>query len=172
MARRSRRDRRSAQTAGGAIPSPYIQRRVPHFDVLDDAQLQQLDQQVDWLIENIGVAFRDDQVALDIWRAAGVTPTGEHGDLIRADAQWIRDLVAKAPSQFTQISRNPARNVTIGGNHQVFAPIYGAPFVRDLEKGRRYAAFDDYEKLLKLVYLHPNLHHGGLVICEPTDIPV
>ncbi|NDH73422.1 MAG: trimethylamine methyltransferase, partial [Rhodobacteraceae bacterium] len=172
MARRSRKDRRSTETVGGAIPSPHIQRSVPHFDVLDEAQLQQLDQQVDWLIENIGVAFRDDPVALDIWRAAGVMPTGEHGDLIRADAQWIRELVAKAPSQFTQISRNPARNVTIGGNHQVFAPIYGAPFVRDLEKGRRYAAFDDYEKLLKLVYMHPNLHHGGLVICEPTDIPV
>ncbi|NCX20425.1 MAG: trimethylamine methyltransferase, partial [Rhodobacteraceae bacterium] len=161
MARRSRKDRRSTETVGGAIPSPHIQRSVPHFDVLDEAQLQQLDQQVDWLIENIGVAFRDDPVALDIWRAAGVMPTGEHGDLIRADAQWIRELVAKAPSQFTQISRNPARNVTIGGNHQVFAPIYGAPFVRDLEKGRRYAAFDDYEKLLKLVYMHPNLHHGG-----------
>ncbi|MGB1576082.1 MAG: trimethylamine methyltransferase family protein, partial [Paracoccaceae bacterium] len=172
MARRSRKDRRSTETVGGAIPSPYIQRSVPHFDVLDEAQLQQLDQQVDWLIENIGVAFRDDPVALDIWRAAGVTPTGEHGDLIRADAQWIRELVAKAPSQFTQISRNPARNVTIGGNHQVFAPIYGAPFVRDMEKGRKYATFDDYEKLLKLVYMHPNLHHGGLVICEPTDIPV
>ncbi|NCX84084.1 MAG: trimethylamine methyltransferase [Rhodobacteraceae bacterium] len=172
MARRSRKDRRSTETVGGAIPSPHIQRSVPHFDVLDEAPLQQLDQQVDWLIENIGVAFRDDPVALDIWRAAGVMPTGEHGDLIRADAQWIRELVAKAPSQFTQISRNPARNVTIGGNHQVFAPIYGAPFVRDLEKGRRYAAFDDYEKLLKLVYMHPNLHHGGLVICEPTDIPV
>jgi trimethylamine--corrinoid protein Co-methyltransferase len=172
MARRSRKDRRSTETVGGAIPSPYIQRSVPHFDVLDEAQLQQLDQQVDWLIENIGVAFRDDPVALDIWRAAGVTPTGEHGDLIRADAKWIRELVAKAPSQFTQISRNPARNVTIGGNHQVFAPIYGAPFVRDMEKGRRYATFDDYEKLLKLVYMHPNLHHGGLVICEPTDIPV
>ena len=172
MARRSRKDRRSTETVGDAIPSPYIQRSVPHFDVLDEAQLQQLDQQVDWLIENIGVAFRDDPVALDIWRAAGVTPTGEHGDLIRADAKWIRELVAKAPSQFTQISRNPERNVTIGGNHQVFAPIYGAPFVRDLEKGRRYAAFDDYEKLLKLVYMHPNLHHGGLVICEPTDIPV
>ena len=172
MARRSRKGRRSTDTAGGAIPSPYIQRSVPHFDILDEAQLQQLDQQVDWLIENIGVAFRDDPVALDIWRAAGVAPTGEYGDLIRADAKWIRELVAKAPSQFTQISRNPARNVTIGGNHQVFAPIYGAPFVRDLEKGRRYAALDDYEKLLKLVYMHPNLHHGGLVICEPTDIPV
>ncbi len=113
MARRSRKDRRSTETVSGD-PVPVYQRSVPHFDVLDEAQLQQLDQQVDWLIENIGVAFRDDPVALDIWRAAGVMPTGEHGDLIRADAQWIRELVAQAPSQFTQISRNPARNVTMG----------------------------------------------------------
>ena len=66
--------------------------------------------------------------------AAGLRRRGTRG-FNSADAKWIRELVAKAPSQFTQISRNPARNVTIGGNHQVFAPIYGAPFVRDLEKG-------------------------------------
>jgi len=83
--------------------------------------------------------------------------------------RWI---FAKAPSEFVQHARNPERSVTIGGNHQVFAPIYGAPFVRDLEKGRRYAEFSDYEALLKLVYMHPNLHHGSFVICEPTDIPV
>jgi len=139
---------------------------------MDQDQLEKLEAQVDWMIENIGVAFRDDPVALDIWRKAGVEPTGEHGDLIKADAQLIRDLVAKAPSEFVQHARNPERSVTIGGNHQVFAPIYGAPFVRDLEKGRRYAEFSDYEALLKLVYMHPNLHHGSFVICEPTDIPV
>ena len=64
MARRSRKDRRSTETTGGAIPSPYIQRSVPYFDVLDEEKLQQLDQQVDWLIENIGVAFRDDPVEI------------------------------------------------------------------------------------------------------------
>ena len=53
-----------------------------------------------------------------------------------------------------------------------FAPIYGAPFVRDLEGGRRYATIADFEKLVKLTYMHPNLHHGGLVIAEPTDVPV
>ena len=42
-------------------------------------KLQQLDQQVDWLIENIGVAFRDDPVALDIWRAAGLRRLGNTG---------------------------------------------------------------------------------------------
>jgi len=77
-----------------------------------------------------------------------------------------------APSEFTQLARNPARSVTIGGNNQVFAPIYGAPFARDLGGGRRYATFSDFEKLVKLTYMHPNLHHSGLVICEPTDVPV
>ena len=109
---------------------------------------------------------------MEIWRSAGITPSGPHGDLIKADAQWIRSLVAKAPKQFTQHARNPERSVVIGGTNQVFAPIYGAPFVRDLHGGRRYATFDDFEKLVKLAYMHPHLHHTGLVIAEPTDIPV
>ena len=80
---------------------------------------------------------------------------------MRADAQWIRALCAKAPREFTQLARNPARSVTIGGTNQVFAPIYGAPFVRDLEGGRRYGDMAAFEKLVKLTYMHPNLHHGG-----------
>ena len=172
MARRSRSERRTSQDKGAGISPAFIQRRLPHFDVLAEEELAIIEAHVDWMIENIGVAFRDDPAALDIWRKAGITPQGEHGDLIKADAKWIRSLCAMAPSQFEQISRNPQRSVTIGGNNQIFAPIYGAPFVRDLEKGRRYATFDDFEKLVKLTYMHPYLHHGGLVIAEPTDIPV
>ena len=172
MAKRTRSARRTSAPSQAALASPYIQRKLPFFDVLTEEEMCRIDEQVDWMLENVGVAFRDDPVALDIWRKAGVTPTGPHGDLIKADAQWIRSLVAKAPSQFTQHSRNPERSVVIGGTNQVFAPIYGAPFVRDLHGGRRYATFDDFEKLLKLSYMHPNLHHTGLVIAEPTDIPV
>ena len=172
MVKRSRQARRAASGEGSVLSSPYIQRKLPFFDPLDEGDLVKIDAQVDWMIENIGIAFRDDPVALDIWRKAGVTPQGECGDLIKADAQWIRALCAQAPSQFTQISRNPDRAVVIGGGNQVFAPIYGAPFVRDLKGGRRYASFDDFEKLVKLSYMHPNLHHTGLVIAEPTDIPV
>lgn len=175
MARRSKTARRGdvgGANAGRPLASPHVRRTIPFFDILDEGQLETLDAQVDWMLENVGVAFRDDPAALDIWRAAGLTPGGEHGDLIRADAKWIRELCAKAPREFKQLARNPQRSVVIGGNHQVFAPIYGAPFVRDLDQGRRYATFDDFQKLLKLAYLHPNLHHTGLVIAEPTDIPV
>lgn len=172
MARRARTARRSDMTAPVAPASPYIRRSLPVFDVLSEDQLTRLEGQVDWLLENVGIAFRDDPAALDVWRRAGVVPGGAHGDLIKADAQWVRSLCAKAPREFTQHARNPERSVVIGGNNQVFAPIYGAPFVRDLEGGRRYGNMADFEKLVKLTYMHPNLHHGSFVICEPTDVPV
>jgi trimethylamine---corrinoid protein Co-methyltransferase len=169
MARRSRAARDRQTQIPGAPASPWIKRTLPFFDMLDEEALQKLEAQVDWLLQDIGIAFRDDPEALRIWKQAGATLDG---DIIRADAQWIRALCAKAPREFTQLARNPARSVTIGGNNQVFAPIYGAPFVRDLEGGRRYGDMDSFEKLVKLTYMHPNLHHGGFVICEPCDEPV
>lgn len=169
MTRRTRKGRKT-RDARVAAPAPaYITRELSFYDPLDEEALQKIDEQVDWMLENIGFAFRDDPEALRIWKDAKVKIDG---DKVFADASWVRSQCAQAPSKFTQVAKNPARSVVIGGQHQVFAPIYGAPFVRDLEGGRRYATFDDFEKLLKLTYLHPHLHHSGLVIAEPTDIPV
>ncbi|MEW2914497.1 trimethylamine methyltransferase family protein [Leisingera sp. JC11] len=169
MARRARASRDRNTAPAGAPASPWIQRTLPFFDVLDEEKLVRLEAQVDWIFEEVGIAFRDDPEALRIWKEAGAKIDG---DTVRADAQWIRALCAKAPREFTQLARNPARSVTIGGTNQVFAPIYGAPFVRDLEGGRRYGDMESFEKLVKLTYMHPNLHHGGFVICEPCDVPV
>ena len=173
MVRRARRERADPNSIAAVTASPYIKRQLPFYDPLDEEQLVKIDEQVDWMLENIGFAFRDDPVALGIWREAGDEASVKIvGDKVFVDAQWVRAQCAKAPSQFTQLARNPERSVTIGGNNQVFAPIYGAPFARDLEGGRRYATMSDFEKLVKLTYMHPNLHHSGLVICEPTDVPV
>jgi trimethylamine--corrinoid protein Co-methyltransferase len=62
--------------------------------------------------------------------------------------------------------------VRIGGDNQVFAAVYGPPFVRDLEGGRRYGTIEDFENLIKLVSQLPSLHHQALVIVEPCDVPV
>lgn len=83
-----------------------------------------------------------------------------------------RALCSTAPSRFIQHARNPRRSVEIGGDSQVFAPVYGPPFVRDLDGGRRYGAMQDHENLVKICYSLPSLHHTGLVICEPCDVPV
>ncbi|SLN27961.1 Trimethylamine methyltransferase (MTTB) [Roseovarius albus] len=169
MARRAR-SRRTTETEAFVAPaSPHVQRRLPFYDILDEEAVVKLETQVDWIMQEIGIAFRDDPEALRIWKEAGAQI---EGDIVKAPADWIRSLCAKAPREFTQVARNPARNVTIGGTNQVFAPIYGAPFVRDVGCGRRYGDMESFEKLVKLAYMHPNLHHTGLVICEPCDVPV
>ncbi len=169
MARRARQSRSRGSEAGSVPASPYIQRKLAFFDPLNEEDLARLEAQVDWIFKDVGIAFRDDPEALELWRREGARV---EGDIVRADAQWIRSLCARAPKSFTQVARNAERSVVIGDGNQVFAPVYGAPFVRDLEGGRRYGDIESFEKLVKLTYLHPNLHHGGFVTCEPCDVPV
>jgi len=54
----------------------------------------------------------------------------------------------------------------------VFAPVYGPPFVRDLDGERRYATIEDFRNFVKLAYMAPSLHHSGGTVCEPVDVPV
>ena len=91
---------------------------------------------------------------------------------IRFPKGMLRELCKTAPSSFIQHARNPARNVEIGGKKTVFAPVYGPPFYRSYDEGRRYATLNDFETLVKLTYLSPALHHSGGTVCEPVDIPV
>jgi trimethylamine--corrinoid protein Co-methyltransferase len=169
LARRSRSERSNTANLASCTPSPFIARKLPFFDPLDEEQITKLEAQVDWILENVGIAFRDDPEAIALWTKSGAEVDG---DIVRAPADWIRALCAKAPSEFTQIARNPDRSVKIGGKNQVFAPIYGAPFVRDLTGGRRYGDMDSFTKLVKLTQMLPALHHTGLVIVEPCDVPV
>jgi trimethylamine---corrinoid protein Co-methyltransferase len=169
MARRARKSRHREAETSGAPTSPYIQRKIPFYDVLGEDELARIEGQVDWILQDVGIAFRDDPESIALWKKEGAKVDG---DIVRAPADWIRALCAKAPSEFTQLARNPGRSVVIGGNNQVFAPIYGAPFVRDLKGGRRYGDMAAFNDLVRLTYMHPNLHHGGFVTCEPCDVPV
>ena len=169
--RRRRRDGPARRRQQGQRPSapPYVKRQIPFFPFAGEEALVKLEDQADWLIQEIGLEFRGDDEALRIWRKAGADVEGTR---VKAPRGMIRELCATAPAEFTQHARNPERSVRIGGSNQVFAPIYGAPFVRDLENGRRYGNIDNLIELVKLTYMLPSLHHGGLVICEPCDVPV
>jgi len=168
--RRRRGGARERQSAAKPQQGPfYVKRKLPFFATLEEEQLVELEHQADWLIEEIGLEFRDDDEALRIWREAGADVSGTR---VRASGAMIRELCKTAPAEFDQLARNPERSVRIGGRNQVFAPVYGSPFVRDLEQGRRYGSIESFEQLVKLTYMLPHLHHGGFVTCEPCDVPV
>ncbi|MEM8498885.1 MAG: trimethylamine methyltransferase family protein [Pseudomonadota bacterium] len=170
MARKRSRARDRALAGNQAtLAPPYVQRNIPYFNFLSEEALLRIEQQADWLLQEVGVEFRDDPVALDIWREAGADVDGVR---VRLPAGMARTLCKTIPAEFTQHARNPARNVVIGGDNTVFAPSYGSPFVRDLDKGRRYGSLEDFNNLVKLTYASPWLHHSGGIPVEPCDIPV
>ena len=65
-----------------------------------------------------------------MWKEAGADVKGER---VHFPKGLPRSLLKTAPSVYTQHARNPERSVQIGGNATVFAPVYGPPFVRDLD---------------------------------------
>src|SRR3546814_13969311 len=120
-------------------------------------------------LAGIGSEFREDPDALVLFKGAGADVDGER---VRFPRGLCRKLCETIPPVFTQHARNPERSVSIGGNATVFAPVYGPPFVRDLEGGRRYATIADFQNFVKLAYMTPAMHHSGGTVFEPVDIPV
>ncbi|MFT6088652.1 trimethylamine methyltransferase family protein [Sulfitobacter sp.] len=161
--------RRAERSAVSFETAKYIERNIPNFEILTEESLEIIERNADIVLEEIGVNFPDNPEALELWRAAGATVTG---DRVRMPRGLARELCKTAPSEFTQHARNPDRNVVIGGRNLVLAPVYGPPFVRDAAGGRRYATMDDFNKFVKLGYMSKWLHHSGGTVCEPTDVPV
>ncbi len=174
MGRRRRSGGRSARHAARletcAPQAPFFERRIPCYELLDEGALALIETQADTILEEIGIEFRGDAGALELFRHAGASVAGER---VRFPRDMCRSIVrASAPREFTQHARNPQRSVVIGGNRTVLAPAYGPPFVRCLDKGRRYATIEDFRNFVKLTHASPYLHHSGGTLCEPVDLPV
>ncbi len=161
--------RRARRQGGGATQLTYITRKLEPFGVLDEAGLTLIESNADTILEEIGIEFREDAEALAMWKEAGADIRGER---VHFPKGLCRSLLKTAPEVFTQFARNPDRSVQIGGRATVFAPVYGPPFVRDRDGGRRYGTIEDFRNFVKLAYMAPAIHHSGGTVCEPVDIPV
>jgi trimethylamine--corrinoid protein Co-methyltransferase len=167
--RRGREARRAARAERTALAAPFLTRNLPLVEALSAEGLELIEANADRLLEEIGIEFRGHARALTLLKDAGCDVRGER---VRFPRGLARALCASAPSRYTQHARNPARNVEIGGKATVFAPVYGSPFVHDLDRGRRYGTIEDFRNFVKLAYLNPYMHHSGGTVCEPVDLPV
>ncbi len=168
--RRGRESRRAARLASAAsAPAGNLKRRIPTYDLLGEEDLLRIEDAAETILQEIGIEFRNDASALALWRDAGADIDGER---VRLPRGLARKLCGTAPREFTQLARNPERNVVMGGDNVIFAPAYGSPFVQDMDEGRRYGSLEDFRNFVRLAYLSPNIHHSGGTVCEPVDIPV
>ena len=167
--RRGREARRAARQQRAVATVPYISRNVPPVEMTSAESIEVIEHNAETILAEIGVEFREYPKALSLLKDAGADVDGER---VRFPRGLARKLCETAPGEYRQHARNPERSVVIGGNNTVFAPVYGSPFVHDLDSGRRYGTIADFENFVKLAYLTPWMHHSGGTVCEPVDVPV
>jgi len=160
--------RRAERSSVAVETARVIDRLIPTLDPFSSEALERIEDAAGQVLEEVGVNFVENPAALARWRAAGADVQGERVHFPRG---LVQGLCATAPREFTQIARNPEKSVVIGGDRLVLAPVYGPPFVLDLEGTRRYATLSDFHDLVKLGQMTPWLHHSGGTVCEPTDVP-
>ena len=173
-ARTNRRHRRGGgrkadRSAVAERAAPFIRRRLGTFNILSEEGLSLIEANADRILQETGMEFHDDPEALMLFKQAGCDVDGVR---VRFEPGFCRRTIrATAPTTFMQHARNPENSVQMGGDTTVLCPSWGPPFVHDLDKGRRYATYEDFQRLVKLHQTIPWLHHSGGVVCEPVDLP-
>ncbi|MBX3056424.1 MAG: trimethylamine methyltransferase family protein [Anaerolineae bacterium] len=110
--RRERKTReRGEETAVSRATQPL--HHLPPYEILNEEGLQKIHDASMTILSEIGIDFYDAE-AQAVLRANGVRL---EGDTAYFDPAQVMETIAQAPAKFTQIARNPANNVLIGGQH-------------------------------------------------------
>ena len=172
-----RRTRREGKRRGRGFSfvdtvTPLLQ-KLPLTEVLGEEGVELIHRASMRLLKDIGILIVDyPRTAATFAKHGAIVTEHEQGQLIKLDEETLMQFIRQTPSQFTQLARNPAKSLPIGGKHTVFAPVYGPPFVLDLDRGRRLASIEDFQNFSKLTYMAEHLHHNGGTLVEPNDIDV
>jgi trimethylamine--corrinoid protein Co-methyltransferase len=141
--------------------------KMPRYEILSEDAMETLDRGWRRIVSELGIEFLLEE-SLEAFRRAGQQVDGNN---VKLDPEFVLEQVAKAPREFDIQARNPEHTVHIGGDHMVFASVYGPPFVREGDT-RRDATMADYENFVKLSQSFPELDSPGGTIVEPNDTPL
>ena len=137
------------------------------FEILTKTQVEKVHATSLRILEHIGLDFGF-PAALDVLKKGGAKVEGQR---VFFPSRLVETQIKKAPRRFTLYARNPQNNVVVGDGNTLFAPGYGAPFVTDLENGRRKATMKDFENFAKLTGASANQDILSGTVVEPTDMP-
>ena len=119
------------------------------------------------ILEEIGIEFLNEE-AQELFKKAGCKVDGTN---VKMGRDWVMEMIAKAPDQFTIDSRNPDRQLTIGGKHITFGNVSSPPNYYDLEIGHKVPGTrQQCANLLKLTQHFNCIHFAGGYPVEPCDI--
>src|SRR5467141_3415476 len=142
--------------------------RLKPYDILGEEGVEAIHGQAMNILEEIGIDFLHER-AREMFAKAGMKVDDMR---VRFDRDFILETVAKTPATFELQARNPSRSVVLGGDNVVTAPVYGPPFITDLERGRRGATIEDFNNFDKMAQAIDQIHCAGGTTVEPEDLPL
>jgi len=118
------------------------------------------------ILEEIGIEFLNEE-SLQIFREAGCIVNGEN---VRMGRDFVMEMLARAPSDFTITPRNLSRELKIGGKTMLFGNVSSPPNFWSLETGKVSGTRAQCADLLKLTQYFNCIHFAGGYPVEPVDI--
>ena len=164
--RRGREERAQARPAAEA--RPQARRPFAPVPAVSEDELQAVHDASLEILKEVGIDVLH-AGAKDILRKAGAD-VDPNSDRVRFDPAVVEAVIGLAPRQFTLHSRNPARNLVVGGDHVAFGSVASAPNVADRAGGRRPGNMKDYCDLIRLGQSLDTVEFWGGYPVEPADI--
>ena len=69
--------RQELRAQGNTETIPYLERQIPPVSVLDEASLVQLEENAEIIMSEVGIAFQEFPLALELFAEAGCTIEGD-----------------------------------------------------------------------------------------------
>lgn len=166
MSVRTRRAPRSVQDIAQA---PFGQRPRPYrpVEVISADQVAAIHDAALSVLSSLGMRVLDPG-ARERLRKAGAEVSGE---TVRFDPGLVAERLRTVPQRFALAARNPAHDLTIGGDLCVYASVGGPAYVMDNDRGRRDGTYEDMCDYMRLVQVLNVVHQEGGGPFEPMDLP-
>jgi len=165
---RAARGQQAAESRLTQKPFRQPRRRFPAVELVSADEIEAIHRASLAVFEEIGMDFLDPE-ARRLLKAAGAD-VREGEPRVRLDRGLVETAIASAPAEFRLHARNPAHNLTFGGDHVIFAQVASAPNCSDALAGRRPGSQEDFRRLVKLAQAFNIIHMTGGYPVEPVDL--
>lgn len=171
MARKAARGRERKQGTHKTEQLPWQRFRNPYppIEILPPEDLDAIHDNSMRILSDIGIKVLDGRSRSILAKAGCVVD--EAAEIVRFDPDMVAEFVGHAPATSELHARNPAYNLTLGGNEIIFSSVMCPPFANDLDRGRRAGTFEEMCEYVKLVHVINAVHQAGGGGFEPLDLP-
>ena len=147
---------------------PFVQPYNPDPPVapLGEDGVQAIHAGVLRILSEIGIEFLNPEAVAHL-KAAGCRVEGTN---VRMDGDFLAEMLARAPAEFTITPRNPDRAIRVGGGWMSFGNVSSPPNYWDLRTRKTSGTFAQFTDLMKLTQSFNCIHFAGGYPVEPTDI--